>query len=85
MNTYNQMLALSEAKVYYLDAGMWCSAIDTGKTLEKTMEIAENSVAYFAESWQSIEADMQIIGEEVADIVDSDSDFAQEILDELDF
>lgn len=85
MDTYNQMLALSEAKVYYLDAGMWCSAIDTGKTLEKTMEIAENSVAYFAESWQSIEADMQIIGEEVADIVDFDSDFAQEILDELDF
>ena len=85
IDTYNQMLALSGAKVYYLEAGMWCSATDTGKTLEKTMEIAENSVAYFAESWQNIEDNMQIIGEEVADIVDSDSDFAQEILDELDY
>ena len=85
MDTYNQMLALSGAKAYYLEAGMWCSAVDTGKTLEKTMEIAENSVAYFAESWQNIEKDMQKIGEEVADIVDSDSDFAKEILDELDY
>ena len=85
MDTYNHMLMLSGAKVYYLEAGMWRSAIDTGKTLEKTMEIAENSIAYFAEAWQSIEADMQITGEKVPDIVDFNSDFAQEILDELDY
>jgi len=64
---------------------MWCSAINTGKTIEKTVEIAEESIANFAQSWQNIEEDMQIVGEEVANIVDSDPDFAQEILDELDY
>ena len=49
------------------------------------MEIAEESIANFAQSWQNIEEDMQIVGEEVANIVYSDPDFAQEILDELDY
>lgn len=85
IDTYNQLLMLYGAKVYYLEAGMWCSAINTGKTIEKTVEIAEESIANFAQSWQNIEEDMQIVGEEVANIVYSDPDFAQEILDELDY
>ena len=85
MDTYNRMLMLFSAKVYYLEAGMWYSAIDTGKTLEKTMEIAEKSVAYFSESWQNIEEDMQSVSEKMTDIADSDPEFAQELLDEFDY
>ena len=81
MAIYSEMLALTNAKIFYMEAGMWCSAIDTGETLLKTAQIAEASVAYFVTAWRDTTEDMEVINPKVRTIREKVPDFADNLLD----
>ncbi|MBO5511620.1 MAG: hypothetical protein J6B24_07805 [Clostridia bacterium] len=85
MIVYSELLALSNAKTFYMEENMWKTAIDTGKTLERTMQIAEESVAYCAKEWSEIECDLESILPVISEIADNDADLAQDLLDVLDY
>ena len=80
MKLYSEMLYLSNAKIFYLEAGMWKEAEETQIVLEKTWDIAEKSIEAAGKQWSEIENKTENISKKISTLPE---DFKQELLDIL--
>lgn len=80
MKLYSEMLYLSNAKIFYLEAGMWKEAEETQIVLKKTWDIAEKSIEAAGKQWSEIENKTENISKKISTLPE---DFKQELLDIL--
>lgn len=81
---YQQQIELSNAKMLYKSADMWVSAENSSKAVEEVTAIAKESILYFADSWDSISADMSSVADKDEDINNNNPALMDEIKNILD-
>lgn len=81
MEIYSSLLYYSNAQIFYLDEEMWCAAQEAEEALNKTFEIAEQSITTFVEESDKILQETT----ETAKLLSqkSDSDFQKKALRRL--
>ena len=75
----SRQLHLLNAKVAYKQADMWIAAEDTGKAIDELMSIAENSMAFCADSIDEIEENLN----KIDSYMDSIREHNPELIDEI--
>lgn len=63
MAIYSEQLHLMNAKIYYLQAGVWMTAETTAQTINEAVIMMEKSTTVFMESWNANEISLKNIGE----------------------
>ncbi|MBQ3044410.1 MAG: hypothetical protein IJD49_00500 [Clostridia bacterium] len=79
----SRQLHLLNAKVAYKQADMWIAAEDTGKAIDELMSIAENSMAFCADSIDEIEENLNKIDSYMDSIREHNPELIDEISDVL--
>ena len=83
MHIYTQMLALSEAKVFYKQEAVWCEAENTYVCLSLLSQSAQNSLQISANLHTQIEETLDDVAPCLRKLADSDSSLASSLLDQL--
>lgn len=76
---YQQQIELSDAKMLYKSADMWVSAENLGKVVEEVTSIAKESTLYFADSCDSIIADIRSVADKEQEINNNNPTLMDEI------
>lgn len=80
-----EQIQLIDAKVYYKVSNMWISAEETGKTLEEAYLVMEESIQSYSDAISDICKSVDNINESIDAIVKNTPDFAEKMLDVLDW
>lgn len=81
---YQQQIELYNAKMLYKSADMWISAEDANKAVQETTAITQQSIAYFANSWNIISTNLDSIADKGKDIEKYNPNLMDEIKNILD-
>lgn len=76
---YQQLIELYNSKMLYKNAEMWMSAEDASKAVQETTNAAQQYIACFADSWNSISANLDSISNIGDDIETNNSGLMIEI------
>ena len=78
---YSEMLNLSNAKIFYLEADMWKEAENTEKAIQEAYQCMEVAIAEFLNAWEEISAGSASRRVDIDSIKTKNKDFAEELLD----
>jgi len=79
---YNEQLHLANAKIFYLQAGMWIAAKETEQTINEAFDLMDKSAIAYAQSIQSIDDDLNKIEKDRKQI-EEDREFIREFIKEI--
>lgn len=80
---YSEMTALTNAKVFYKQAGMWIAAENTGETIEQACNAAEAAGAYYMEAMEDIDESLSKIETYLPAVKEKNPGLTDEMLDIL--
>lgn len=78
---YEDQIALTDAKVFYKQAGLWVVAGHTGEAIKAAYEQAQKSVIVFKEAINDIENDIEQINDYILDIEEKNEGLTNDITD----
>lgn len=78
---YSEMLNLSNAKIFYLEADMWKEAENTEKAIQEAYQSMEIAITEFSNAWKEISSGSASRGASIDSIRKKNKDFAQELLE----
>lgn len=78
-----ERLELLNAKLFYKEADMWIEAVNTEQALQEVVVVMDRTASEFFDTWEEVKNSS--IGEYAEKIRNNDPDFAEELLDILEW
>ncbi len=76
----NKSLMLDNAKLFYMQEGVWIAAQDTALAIEHLYKIATNSITFFFEKILSLDQEWKQLEENISTISENDPEFKTKLL-----